>query len=145
MQAWCVLGGAMTTLRLFASALVAAMFISPCTTSASNFTPRADQPVKLVQNTCTPAHQRRCREHHDQCVKKPGSTEYGCCISYSACLTRGFCPGLDFVDTNVTAPFYRVVFNGLSPDTAVDTSARGRRGCGFRADSPRFEGRNEGG
>ena len=81
----------MTTLRLFASAVVAATFIAP--TSGSNFTP--DQPVKLAQNRCTSDHQRLCRQHHEECKKKSGSTLYGCCISYSACLTRGFCPGLD--------------------------------------------------
>ena len=75
-----------TTLRLFASAVVAAMFVGPGTTSGSNFTARADQPVKLAQNKCTPAHQRLCREHHDECLKKSGSTQYGCCISYSTCL-----------------------------------------------------------
>jgi len=84
----------MTTLRLSASVVVAAMFIAPGATSGSNFTPRADQPVKLAQNRCTHEHQRLCRQHHDECVKKSGSTLYGCCISYSACLTRGFCSGL---------------------------------------------------
>jgi len=68
------------TLRLFALAVVAAMFVAPGTTSA--------------QNKCTPAHQRLCRQHHDECIKKSGSTQYGCCISYSTCLTRGFCPSL---------------------------------------------------
>ncbi len=63
----------MTTLGLFASAVVAAMFIAPDTTSGSNFTPGADQPAKLAQNRCTPAHQQLCRQHHDECVKKSGS------------------------------------------------------------------------
>jgi hypothetical protein len=79
---------------LFALAVAAAMFIAPGTTSGANFTLRADQLIKLAQNKCTPAHQRLCRQHYDECVKKSGSTEYGCCISYSACLTRGFCPSL---------------------------------------------------
>src|SRR5215468_7056057 len=83
-----------TTLRLFASAVVAAMFVAPDTTSGSTFTPRADQPVKMAQNRCTPAHQRLCRQHHDECIKKSGSTQYDCCMSYSTCLTRGYCPGL---------------------------------------------------
>src|SRR5262249_19981322 len=76
---------------LFASASIAAM---PGATSGSNFTARADQPVKLAQNKCTPPHQRLCRQHHDECLKKSGSTQYGCCMSYSTCLTRGFCQGL---------------------------------------------------
>ena len=57
----------MTTLRLFASAVVAATFIAP--TSGSNFTP--DQPVKLAQNRCTSDHQRLCRQHHEECKKNP--------------------------------------------------------------------------
>jgi len=82
------------TVRLFGSAFIAAMFVVPGATSGSNFTARADQPVKLAQNKCTPPHQRLCRQHHDECLKKSGSTQYGCCMSYSACLTRGFRPGL---------------------------------------------------
>ena len=83
-----------TTLRLFASTVVAAMLVAPGTTSGSTVTPRADQSVKLAQNRCTPAHQKLCRQHHEECIKKSGSTQYDCCMSYSVCLTRGFCPGL---------------------------------------------------
>ena len=61
----------MTTLRLFASAVLAATFIAPGKTSGSNFTPRADQPVKLAQNRCTSDHQRLCRQHHEECKKNP--------------------------------------------------------------------------
>ena len=69
-----------TRLTRFALAVVVAMFVAPGTTSA--------------QNKCTADHQRLCRQHHAECIKKPGSTQYGCCMAYSTCLTRGFCPSL---------------------------------------------------